>query len=106
MSPRGKEIDYIKIPKVIFPGTKGVSIYCFTGLSNESPKRNVLLFGGNILLASFWNKINLIKFAFFDFTLKLKKRKKTLELKKKDEIIQLILRYSSGDIFVNTCSES
>ena len=40
------------------------------------PKSNVLPFffflggGGNILLASFGNKINLIKFAFFDFTLK------------------------------------
>ena len=28
--------------------------------------------GGDILLASFWNKINLSKFAFFDLTLKLK----------------------------------
>ena len=52
-----------------------MSVYCFTGLSNERPKSNVLLFfffwgGGGILLASLWNKINLIKFAFFDFTLK------------------------------------
>ena len=67
---RGKEIDYIKIPIVIFPGAKGTSVYCFTGLSNERPKSYVLPFSGNILLASFWNKINLIKFAFFDFTLK------------------------------------
>ena len=60
---------------------EGVSVYCFTGLSNERPKSNVLPFWGNILLASLWNKNNLIKFAFFDFTLK-KKKKKTLELKK------------------------
>ena len=60
----------LKIPKVIFPGAKGVSVYCFAGLSNERPKSNVLPFWGNSLLASFWNKINMIKFAFFDFTLK------------------------------------
>ena len=81
-----------------------MSGYCFTGLSNERPKSNVLPFGGNILLASFWNKINLIKFCFVcDFTLKLKNY---TTIKKKDEIIKLILRYSSCDIFANTCSES
>ena len=47
-----------------------MSVYCFTGLSNEGLKSNVSRFLGNILLATFWNKINLIKFAFFDFTLK------------------------------------
>ena len=57
------------------------------------------------MLASFWNKINLSKFAFFDFTLNLKKKKKKktrIKKKKKDEIIKLILRYSSGDIFANS----
>ena len=91
-----------------------MSVYCFTSLSNEKPKSNVLPFWGNILLARFWNKINLIKFAFFDFhkikknTQELKKekiKKKKKEKKKKDEIIKLILRYS-GDIFANTCSKS
>ena len=54
----------------------------------------IIFFGGNILLASFWDKMNLMKFAVFDFTLK------------RDEIIEFILRYFSGDIFANTCSES
>ena len=99
---RGKEIDYIKIPKIISPQGEGDSVYCFTGLSSERPKSNVLPFSENILLASFWNKINLIKFAFIDFTLNNnnnnnnKKKKNTN--KKEDEIIQLILRYSSSDI--------
>ena len=34
----------------------------------KGQKVTYYLFGGNILLASFWNKINLIKFAFFDFS--------------------------------------
>ena len=68
VSPGKRNRRYIKIPKVIFPGAKGVSVYCFTSLSSEKPKSNVLPFWGNILLASFWNKINLIKFAFFDLT--------------------------------------
>ena len=82
-----------------------MSVYCFTGLSNERPKSNELPFGGNILLAGFWNKINLIKFTFFDFTIRLKKKYTRIK-KKNDEIIKLLLRYSSSDIFANTCSES
>ena len=69
-SPGEKKSTVLKFRKSLFPGAKGVSVYCFTGVSNERPKSNVLPFLGNILLASFWNKINLIKFAFFDFTLK------------------------------------
>ena len=74
VSPGKRNISTIyKFLKSFFPGAKGVSVYCFTGLTNERPKSNVLPFWGNILLASLWNKSNLIKFAFFDFTLELKK---------------------------------
>ena len=68
VSPGIRNRRFIKILKVIFPGAKGVSVHCLASLSNEKPKSNVLPFWGNILLARFWNKINLIKFAFFDFT--------------------------------------
>ena len=43
--PRGKEFDYIyKFLKSFFPGANGVSVFCFTGLSNEMPKSNVFFF--------------------------------------------------------------
>ena len=79
-------VSPVKRNRLFSPGAKGVRVYWFTGLSNESAKSNVLPCRGNILLACCWNKINLIKFAFFDFALKKqtkkKKKKKTLELKK------------------------
>ena len=64
-----KEIGYIKFPKIIFSWPKGVSVYCFKGLSHERLKNNMLPFWGNILLASLWDKTNLNKFSIFYFTL-------------------------------------
>ena len=53
-------------------GAKEVSVYCFTGLSNERLKSNVLPFGGIFCLHFFLNKMNLIKFAFYRFHTKIK----------------------------------
>ena len=61
-------------------------------------EKYILPFWGEYFVGRFWDKISLIKFAFFQFYTEIKKEK--------DEIIELILRYSSGDIFANTCSET
>ena len=67
---RGKEIDCMKFPRVIFSGRRGECLLYYRATKRKAEKQLLPFAGGDILLVSFGDKIDLIKYFFFNFTLK------------------------------------